>query len=117
MALAFHRDGILGVATEGGGISLVFPTGERQSLRKETQTKVRSLAWRNQGEPLLAAGGEDGKVLILKSGVHLTKWPARQRNSGYRLESRWSVSRGRLLGWQDPSLGDLGRFRPGRFAP
>ncbi len=68
MALAFDRDGVLGVATEGGGISLVLPTGERQSSGNETQTKVRSLAWRNQGEPLLAAGGEDGKVLILKSG-------------------------------------------------
>jgi WD40 repeat protein len=67
-ALAFRPDGILGVAMEGGGISLVSPAGERQLLREATQTEVRSLAWRNQGEPLLAAGDDDGKVVVLKSG-------------------------------------------------
>ncbi|HEY5704728.1 MAG TPA: hypothetical protein VIS96_04060 [Terrimicrobiaceae bacterium] len=65
-ALAFHPEGILAVATEKGGISLLFPAGERQLLREATQANIRSLAWRKQGEPLLAAGDDEGRVVILK---------------------------------------------------
>ena len=68
-ALAFAPDGGLAVATEAGGIFLVSVAGEKQPLRDATQAKVRCLAWRNQGEPLLAAGDENGNIAILKSGA------------------------------------------------
>ena len=57
--LAFGPDGALAVATAAGGISLISSAGEKQSLREATQVNVRCLAWRDQGEPLLAAGDEN----------------------------------------------------------
>ena len=68
-ALAFGPDDSLAVATKGGGIFIVSPAGERRPVRDATQANVRSLAWRNQSEPLLAAGDDNGKIVILKNGA------------------------------------------------
>ncbi|MFZ0709523.1 MAG: hypothetical protein WAM53_05740, partial [Terrimicrobiaceae bacterium] len=68
-ALAFGPGGALTVATAGGGVSLISAAGERQSLREAAQANVRCLAWREKGEPLLAAGDENGVIELLKSEV------------------------------------------------
>ena len=68
-ALAFGPGGELAVATAGGEVSLISLAGEKQPLREATQANVRCLAWRDKGEPLLAAGDENGDIELLKIGV------------------------------------------------
>jgi WD40 repeat protein len=64
--LAFGPDGRLTVATEAHGIFSLSDSGEKQQLSDSIPGKVRCLAWRNQGEPLLAAGDENGDISILR---------------------------------------------------
>jgi WD40 repeat protein len=64
-AVAFSPDGRLAVATETHGIFSISDSGEKQQLCDPTPAKVRCLAWRNQGEPLLAAADEIGDIAIL----------------------------------------------------
>ena len=66
-ALAFDSGGRLTVATEGGEIFLVSSAGGTDPLREAKAGNVRCLAWRNQGEALLAAGDENGSIVILKN--------------------------------------------------
>jgi WD40 repeat protein/class 3 adenylate cyclase len=67
-ALAFAPDGALAVATEKGAIFLIPAVGEMRSLGAAGPAKVRCLAWRTQGEPLLAAGDANGNIAIVKNG-------------------------------------------------
>jgi WD40 repeat protein len=92
-ALEFGPGGALSVGTAAGGISLVSPSGEKQSLREATQASVRCLAWRDKGEPLLAVGDENGNIELLKSGAQ----PHRLANvPGGVQDLEWSPD-GRLL--------------------
>lgn len=74
-ALAFGPEGGLAVATEAGEIFLISALGEKQPLREPDPARVHCLAWRNQGEPLLAVGDEDGGIAILKRGSTPRKLP------------------------------------------
>ena len=66
-AVAFAPAGQLAVATEKGAIFLVSDVGATTPLRSATQVKMRSLAWRGEGEALLAAGDEDGNIALIES--------------------------------------------------
>ncbi len=67
-ALAFEPGGALAVATAGGAVTLISPEGEKHPLREGAQKNVRCLAWRDKGEPLLAAGDENGDIDLLTAG-------------------------------------------------